>query len=57
MALKPKEIIPGMRDATDRDGASAVPVLFKKDLEEHKRSPKAKDRLKRVQALIKSRAS
>jgi hypothetical protein len=55
MALKPKQSI----SVTVRGAHSdkrVVPILFKTDLDEHRRLPRVRERLERVRAQIQLRA-
>lgn len=54
MALKPDPDI--ATQMSDRAGVRPIPTLYKTELEEHRRLPQVQARLKRVQALIDSRA-
>ncbi len=54
MALKPDPNIAAQM--SDRIAGRTIPTLYKAELEEHRRSPEVRARLKRVQALIDSRA-
>jgi hypothetical protein len=54
MALKPNPDITASMN--DHGRASVIPILYKAELEEHRRLPQVQARLKRVQALIESRA-
>jgi hypothetical protein len=49
MSLKPKADIPDSSQPSNT--AEPVPLLFKCDLEEHRRSPRVKARLERAKAL------
>jgi hypothetical protein len=54
MALKPPS--PGMTAKIGaQTQADAIPILYKAELEEHRRLPQVQARLRRVQALIESR--
>ena len=54
MALKPNPDITA--NVNDQAQASAIPILYKVELEEHRRLPQVQARLRRVQALIELRA-
>lgn len=54
MALKPDPDIAAQM--SDRASVRATPILYKAELEEHRQLPQVQARLKRVQALIDSRA-
>lgn len=54
MALKPDPDIAARM--TDRAAGRTIPTLYKAELEEHRRLPDVRARLRRVQALIDSRA-
>jgi hypothetical protein len=52
MALKPRQIAGMPSGAGDRSRRAAAPMLFKRDLEEHRRSPRVKARLERVEQML-----
>jgi hypothetical protein len=54
MALKPQQDNGTPDTIGDRSHAS-LPLLFKSELEEHKRAPRVKARLKRVKAMLEGR--
>lgn len=57
MALKPKQSISVLHGAQNDGDKQVVPVLFKTDLDEHRRLPRVRARLERVRAQIQLRAN
>lgn len=54
MALKPNPDIAAKMN--DPAGTRSIPIVRKADLDEHRRLPDVQARLKRVEALVESRA-